>query len=139
MHALAWFNSNLWLNTGERLDLLRENTGCIDNMAGTYSHLLITKCVVNMHTRYFTLLGNKGSHFRIVGDRGSILRSSTDESHGQTGIIGLRIVVHVAFFQALSNKGWRQLQYLLTAQMAMPANVAAARQQIIQQEASVDK
>src|SRR5437588_6370388 len=108
-------------------------------MASTYSQLLIAERVMNMHSTYFTLLADKGGHFRIVGDRGSILSGSADESQSEASIIGLRVVVHVTVFQSLSHKGWSQLQYSLTLQMTVPTGTAAPCHEIIEPEAHIEQ
>ena len=94
---------------------------------------------MNLHSTYFTLLADKGGHFRIVGDRGSVLSGSADKSHSEAGIIGLPVVVHIAVFQSLSHKGRSQLQYILTTQMMVPTGSTASCHEIIEPEPHIEQ
>ena len=100
-------------------------------MPGVYLQVLITNAIMNMRTLYFTLFGNKRGDNCIVGDYSPMLSSGTNQSHGETGVIRLRIIVHVAILQTLGVKGWSQLQYTRAFQMAMPFNITASGQAII--------
>ena len=70
-------------------------------MARVYGHLLIAKFIMNMRSTYFALFGNKGGDFGIVGDGGSVLGGGANKRHGETGVIGLRVIVDEAILQAL--------------------------------------
>src|SRR5947209_19572318 len=94
---------------------------------------------MNVHSTYLPLLANKGGNFGIIGDCSSILCSGTDECHGEAGIIGLRIIIHVAILQTLCNKGWSQLYYPLALQMAMPFYVVPSRQPIIHPQPNIEQ
>src|SRR5260370_3927832 len=105
MYTLTRFDPHLRLSAGQRLYLLRVNTRGIHDMASTYSQLLIAERVMNMHSTYFTLLADKGGHFRIVGDLCSIFSGSADESQSEASIIGLRVLATVTVFQSLNHTG----------------------------------
>src|SRR5712692_6665705 len=138
MHAFTRLNLNLWLRVDERLNLFGEDACGIDDVTGVDSHFLITKTITYTGTTYLPLLGDKGSHLAIVGDRGTVLSGSTNERHREAGIMRLRIIVDEAFFQSLGKKVWCQLQHSIATQMMMPFHVASSCQYIVEPEPKIE-
>src|SRR5258706_4732308 len=108
-------------------------------MTSAYVYLLIGEPIIYMSATYLASFNKKRGYFCVICDSGSILSGSTNESHSQTSIIRLGIVVHEAIFQPLTYKGRRQFKHVFTTQTAVPGNITASGQDIIHPESNIEK